>query len=77
MRVIYLIQNSGYWEILKQKISFLSQNDSIELKKVSFRKLTEGGALFSIQVNGLIVVSENEYNNITKEISRIVGGCIK
>lgn len=73
----HMKQNFGYWEILKQKISFLSQNDSIELKKVSFRKLTEGGALFSIQVNGLIVVSENEYNNITKEISSIVGGCIK
>ena len=73
----HMKRNSGYWEILKQKISFLSQNDSIELKKVSFRKLTEGGTLFSVQVNGLIVVSENEYNNITKEISSIVGGCIK
>ena len=73
----HMKQNSGYWEILKQKISFLSQNDSIELKRVSFRKLTEGGVLFSVQVNGLIIVSGNEYDNIAKEISGIVGGCIK
>ena len=70
-------QNAAYWEILKNKLSFLSQNDSIEIKKVNFRILTGTGILFSVQVNGLVIVSENGYNTVCKKISNIMEGCIK
>ena len=70
-------KNSGYWEILKQKLSFLSENDSIEMKKVSFRKTVENGSLFSIQVNGIVIVSDFDFDNILKSISKIMEGCIK
>lgn len=70
-------QNAAYWEILKNKLSFLSQNDSIEIKKVNFRILTGTGILFSVQVNGLVIVSENGYNTVCKTISNIMEGCIK
>ena len=70
-------QNAGYWEILKNKLSFLSQNDSIEIKKVNYRLLTGNGALFSIQVNGIVTISENQYDAISNKISSIMEGCIK
>lgn len=70
-------QNAGYWEILKNKLSFLSQNDSIEIKKVNYRLLTGNGALFSIQANGIITISENQYDAISNKISSIMEGCIK
>lgn len=70
-------QNAGYWEILKQRLSFLSQHDSIEMKKVSFRSLNGTGALFSVQVNGVIIVSDSAFESITKCIEKITEGCIK
>ena len=75
--LVSMKQNTGYWEILKCKLSFLSQNDSIEIKKVNFRMLNNAGALSSIQVNGLVTVPENEYNVISGKISNIMEGYIK
>lgn len=70
-------QNAGYWSVLKQKLEFLSRDDSIEMKKVCFRSLKGLGALFSVQVNGIVVASEEEYDAITTVVARIMGGCIK
>lgn len=70
-------ENFAYWEILKSKLSFLSQKDSIEIKKVSFRVLTGMGALFSVQVNGIIIATENVYKDICHKISCIVEECIR
>lgn len=70
-------KNPGYWEILREKLSFLSENDSIEMKKISFRKTVENGSLFSVQVNGIVVVSDFDFDNILKSISKIMEGCIK
>ena len=70
-------QNAGYWEILKQKIAFLSQNDCIEVKKANFRGLKGQGFLFSIQANGIVVISESDFDTIAKTISKIMEGCIK
>lgn len=70
-------KNPGYWEILKQKLSFLSENDSIEMKRVSFRKIVGKGSLFSVQVNGIVTVSDFDFDNVLKSISKIMEGCIK
>ena len=70
-------KNSGYWNILRQKLSFLSENDSIEMKRVSFRKIVGKGSLFSVQVNGIIIVSDFDFDNISESISKIMEGCIK
>lgn len=69
--------NSAYWQKLKEKLSFLSQNDSIEMKKVNFRSLEDRGSMFSIQVNGIIIVSDCEFDRVSKKISSIVEDCIK
>ena len=70
-------KNRAYWDILREKISFLSENDSIEIKKVSFRNVTGNGSLFSVQVNGVIIVSEIDFDSVSNSISKIMGGCIK
>ena len=69
--------NSAYWQKLKEKLFFLSQNDSIEMKKVNFRSLEDRGSMFSIQVNGIIIVSDCEFDRVSKKISSIVEDCIK
>lgn len=70
-------KNQGYWDVLKQKLSFLSENDSIEMKRVNFRKIVENGSLFSIQVNGIIIVSDFDFDNVSESISKIMEGCVK
>ena len=49
----------------------------ILIKKVNYRLLTGNGALFSIQVNGIVTISENQYDAISNKISSIMEGCIK
>ena len=47
------------------------------MKRVSFRKTVENGSLFSVQVNGIVIVSDFDFDNILKSISKIMEGCIK
>lgn len=70
-------ENAAYWGVLKQKLSFLSENDSIEIKKVDFRNIEKNGSLFSVQVNGIIVISDFEFDRISGVISKIVEGCVR
>lgn len=64
--------NGAYWEILKEKLSFLSRYDSIDIKKVSITGRRGTGFLLSLQVNGIFSVSENAYDFVSTEISRVV-----
>lgn len=64
--------NGAYWEILKEKLSFLSRYDSIDIKKVTIAGRDGVGFLLSLQVNGIIIVSENAYESVSDEISKIV-----
>lgn len=64
--------NGAYWEILKEKLSFLSRYDSIDIKKVTIAGRDGMGFLLSLQVNGIIIVSENAYESVSDEISKIV-----
>lgn len=64
--------NGAYWEILKEKLSFLSRYDSIDIKKVSITSKSGAGFLLSLQVNGIFIVSENAYDFVSTEISRVV-----
>lgn len=64
--------NGAYWEILKEKLFFLSQYDSIDIKKVKITGRDGMGFLLSLQVNGIFIVSENAYEAVSDEISKIV-----
>ena len=64
--------NGAYWEILKDKLSFLSKYDSIDIKKVSIKSKQENGFLLSLQVNGIFDVTENAYDLVATEICNVV-----
>lgn len=64
--------NGAYWEILKEKLSFLSRYDSIDIKKVDIACKDGKGFLLSLQVNGIFIVSENAFDSVSTEIRKIV-----
>lgn len=64
--------NGAYWEILKEKLSFLSRYDSIDIKKVNITGRDGMGFLLSLQVNGIFIVSENVYESVSDEIGKTV-----
>ena len=64
--------NGAYWEILKDKLSFLSKYDSIDIKKVSIKSKQGNGFLLSLQVNGIFDVTENAYDLVATEICNVV-----
>lgn len=64
--------NAAYWEVLKERLDFLSRYDSIDIKRVSLRCLEGAGFIVSIQVNGILVVSENTFDAVSSEIAKIV-----
>ena len=64
--------NGAYWEILKEKLSFLSKYDSIDIKKVSIKSRQGMGFLLSMQVNGIFDVTENVYDLVATEICNVV-----
>lgn len=69
-----LKSNSAYWVLLKEKLEFLSKNDSVDIKKIDFRSTT---GLFSVQVNGIFSAPEATYTSFAQELSSVVEGCIR
>lgn len=72
-----LPQNAVYWSALKDKIKFLSEYDSIDIKRISFRGIGDGGFLISLFVNGIISISESSYARLSTKISHFLEGCLQ
>ena len=64
--------NGTYWERLKSRLDFLSRYDSIDVKKIELRCPKGEGFLVTLQVNGIIIVSEKAYCPVAKEIVDVV-----
>lgn len=64
--------NGTCWEILKDKLSFLSKYDSIGIKKVSIKSKQENGFLLNLYVNGIFDATENAYNLVATGICNVV-----
>ena len=64
--------NGAYWGLLKDKLSFLSQYDSIDITKVSIKSKHGNGFLLSLQANGIFNVTENAYDLVATEICNVV-----
>lgn len=64
--------NGAYWTILKDKLSFLSEYDSIDITKVSIKSKHGNGFLLSLQENGIFNVTENAYDLVATEICNVV-----
>ncbi len=65
-------KNVAYWDEIKQKLLFLSENDCIEIKVVSLRISKDINTIFSIKTNGMIIASEREFNMISNKVSSII-----
>lgn len=70
-------QNSAYWGALKDKLKFLSEDDSIDIKKISLQGKNDGGFLISLFVNGVISISESAYSSLSKKLSEFLKGCLR
>lgn len=64
--------NGAYWAILKDKLSVLSEYDSIDITKVSIKSKHGNGFLLSLHTNGIFDVSENAYDLVATEICNVV-----
>lgn len=64
--------NGAYWAILKDKLSFLSQYDAIDINKVSIKSKHGNGFLLSLQANGIFEVTENAYDLVATGICNVV-----
>lgn len=69
--------NLAYWSTLKQKLFFISQNDSIDIKNIKLRCIEDKPYLLSIQVNGIINISQNAYEDVVKTVIKITEEFIK
>lgn len=65
--------NGAYWGVLKEKLAFLSRYDSVDIKRVEMKVADGAGFIVSMQVNGIVTVTENAYDIVTNEIVEVVG----
>lgn len=64
--------NKTYWNVLKERLELLSKHD-IDIKRVEMKVMdNDVEHLMSIQVNGVVTVTDNAYDNVTNEIVKVV-----
>lgn len=64
--------NGTYWAILKDKLFFLSNYDSIDIQKVNIKSKHGNGFLLNLQANGIFDVTANAYDLVATEICNVV-----
>ena len=64
--------NGIYWSKLKSKLEFLSNDESVDIKKVQIRCNEHGGYLLTLQVNGVVYTDSKHYESTANEIVKIV-----
>ena len=69
-------KNAAQWIVLKQRLMFLSSDNSIDVKKIELKSI-EHSYIVSIMVNGLITVTDTAYNEVTEELSHLLEEQIK
>lgn len=68
--------NSFVWTALKERLHFLSVDNSIDIKRVSI-KCAEKSFILDAQVNGMFTVTNQAYNDVATDLCSIVEGQIK
>lgn len=71
-------KNSAYFGDLIEKLKFLSEQSSIDLRRV-YIKGSYGGSrtpVFFLQSNGILGTNGESYESLSKEISAVVEGCL-
>lgn len=73
--ILALKGNKAYWASLKEKLQFLQKEDSIEIKKISF-KSSQSGELLDVFVNGIFASSEATYNKASQMLICCIARCL-
>ena len=66
----------AFWEKLKQKLHFLSEENCIDLKSILI-KCQDENFILRILVNGLFTVTDSSYDAVAKELSSLMEVLIK
>lgn len=71
--------NSAYLTDLLNKLRFLSEKSSIDLKRIYVKGLTENNITvnYFVQSNGIIGVNREAFSKISNEISILVEECLQ
>lgn len=64
--------NRAFWVVLKERLEFLSKYDSIDIKRIELKSKQGVGFLVTLQLNGIITVSENAYDIVTKSAEEVI-----
>ncbi len=72
------IKNPAYFCDLVEKIKFLLEQSSIDLRRVYIKGAYEGSytPVFFLQSNGILGINNEFYECLSKEISAVVEGCL-
>lgn len=73
----HMKDNGAYWAILKDKLSVLSEYNSIDIQKVSIKSKQENGFLLNLQENGIFGVTKDAYDLVATEICNVVRKVIR
>lgn len=65
-----------FWDKLKRKLLFLSEDSCIEIKRVDF-KCVNDNFLLTIMVNGLFIVTDSSYEVVAEELSNLMEVLVK
>ena len=71
-------QNSGYLIELLDKLKFLSEKSSIDLKRIYVKgeDAENNPVLFFVQSNGIIGINSSAFLSISKELCGLVERCL-
>lgn len=73
--ILALKDNKAYWASLKEKLQFLQKEDSVEIKKISF-KSSQSGELLDVFVNGIFISSEVTYDKTSQMLICCIARCL-
>lgn len=67
----------GYFNLLIDKLTFLVEETSIDIKKVEFKRREDNHSLsLHIQVNGIFGVNEADFDDESEVLIRAIEGCM-
>lgn len=70
-----LHRNKAFWAVIKEKLAFLQKEESIEIKKVTFKSLASGETA-DVFVNGIISSSGEFFDSFSSLISACIKRCL-
>lgn len=77
-RILEMIRDDrGYYNVLMDKLTFLLEETSIDIKKIELKWREKNHAMtLYIQVNGIFGISEGDFEKESKNLIKVIEGCI-